>query len=190
MNPDFYEIKTAPAGDPVSFAEASAWARDINVADTALVTSLISAATLQLESMTNRVFVSREITGSFSWFEVSNYEKLPYIEVRRSPLIDINFVYINGEVVPSDDYIIKKNSGFSRILFKESYTLDDDVAYPIVIIFTAGYASVPDNIKACIKQIVLFWYENRGDISTYEKMKLPFVAMPIIRQYRIVNTFG
>lgn len=191
---DFYEIKTAPIGFPVTFAEASEWCRDIDVADTVLVDALISAANEQAEKETNRVFVERTFTGKFTGTCISNQESKEFIELRRAPLISVTSVKVNDvELTVDVDYIIKKNLSFSRILFISTVDPDSDVAYPVEVEFVAGYGdkdNQPDWISTVIQQIVLFWYENRGDVSPDAKQKLPFVSKVILKQHKILNTYG
>lgn len=191
---DFYEIKTAPIGFSVTFAKVSEWCRDINVADTILVEDLIAAATEQAEKETNRIFVERTFTGKFAGTCLSKYEPAEYIELRRAPLISVTSVKINGVALTADDYIIKDSSSFARILFLSSIDPDlESLAYPIEVEFLAGYGdedSQPDWVTTVIRQIVLFWYENRGDVSPDKKQNLPFVAKTILKQHKILNTYG
>lgn len=191
---DFYEIKTAPVGSPVTFAKASEWCRDIDVADTTLVEALISAANDQAEKETNRVFVERTFTGKFDSACISNSESKEFVELRRAPLISVTSVKVNDVALTVDvDYIIKESSSFSRILFLTTQDPDSDLAYPIEVEFVAGYGdkdNQPDWITTVIQQIVLFWYENRGDVSTDKKQILPFVSKVILKQHKILNTYG
>lgn len=192
MNTDNYEVTSIPAV-LFDFDAGSEWCRDIQVVDKALVEGLISAATAYIENATNRILMERTFKGSFSGYQSSSYENYDFVEIRRSPLISVESITINGELLTSSDYIIKNNGLFSRILFASPITLDADLAYPIEIDFTAGYENsiigVPDAITSAVKQLVLFWYENRGDVSTDAKQTIPFVVRPIIKQYRIVNTY-
>jgi uncharacterized phiE125 gp8 family phage protein len=187
---DFYQVTTPPAADPILFAAASAWCRDIDIADTTIVDQLISAATLLVESQTNRVLESRTITGKFDCFKTSKFECKQFVELRRAPLVSVETVTVNGDVLPSADYILKESSAFARILFQNSFVLDTDLAFAIEVSFVAGYAAVPADIITAIEQLVLFWYENRGDVSTDKKQLIPLVTKQIIKQNRILNTFG
>jgi len=185
----YYEVKTPPVALPLNFATASAWCRDIDAADADLVETLIAAATDKLESMTNRVFVTRTITGMFSCFGTSEFERYDFIEVRRSPFASIVTVKVNGVTLDAAEYELKKKHGYHRVLFLGSHTLDA-VAYPIEIEFTAGYSTVPGGILVGIQQLVLFWYENRGDVSTDGSMTIPLVVKTIVNQYRIKTAHG
>lgn len=194
MITDFYEVTTPPTGFPVTFSKASEWCRDIDAADQTLVESLIAAATKYCEDYTNRVFVDRTLRGDFKVYQESKFEPHLYVELRRAPLISVDQIEVNGVVLDSADYAVSEGSSFSRVLFFTSDALDySDAAYPIQVSFQAGYgdsASQPDWVQTVIKQIVLFWYENRGDVSTDEQQLIPFVAKAILKQNRILNTYG
>jgi len=92
----------------------------------------------------------------------------------------------------SDDYNLKPSSGFSKVVFEEVNESPDCVPYPYQVAFTAGYgataSTVPDPIKLAIKQIVAYWYKNRGDCGKGDE--LPGTAKALLREYRIINTYG
>ena len=189
---DFYELVTAPIEQPLTFNTASKWCRDIHSEDADLVTALIKSATNLFESMSNRVFVTRSLTGKFPGVCSSNQESHPFVAIKRSPLIAISEIRTDGDVLDPTAYAIKESSSFARVWFLENLDLDVDTPYPIEIDFTAGYglaASLPSEIITMLEQTILFWYENRGDVSTDEKQQIPFVAKQILKSIRIVNTF-
>ena len=190
---DLYSVTTPASEQPIVFNTASNWCRDIAVADTTLVTSLIAACTDIFESQSNRVFVQRSITGKFDCFQSTRLEYKPFVEIRRSPLVSVFEVRVNGDALDLSEYVVKDSQGFSRILFLGSHTLDEDLAYAIEVDFVVGYgaaADVPEDVKTAIQQWILLLYENRGDISTDVKQKMPFVTYHILKKYRIVNSFG
>ncbi len=194
MITDFYNVSIPPVGEPITFDEASDWCRDIDVADTALVESLIAAAVEYCENYVNRIFVERTIVGNFTVYSASKFEPYAYIELRRSPLISVDEIRINGDIIDPADYIVGESLSFSRVLFPSILSLDyTDTKYPIQATFQAGYGakdSQPGWVETAIKQLVLFWYENRGDVAPDKKQLMPFVLKAILNQRRILNTYG
>ena len=187
---DYYEVTTAPTGNPVEFTDASQWARGISTVDTQLTNSLIDTATAQIEKATNKVFISRSISGFFARLRESDFERFDFVEIRRAPVTSVTSVEVNGNVVPTADYIIKNTVGYTRILFRNTLDLDEEMAYPIKVNFTAGYGNasqVPNDIKVAIQQYVLYLYENRGDVSTDKEQQFPLVTRQIIRKNRFAN---
>ena len=192
MGRDLYGVTVPAAEQPVTLAEAKAWCKVTHTNDDDLITGLIVAATLRAEMYTNRVFVSRTFTGKFECLELSDYEKGPFFQVRRAPLISLTFikVYVDDVLttISSDDYNLKQTSGFSRIIFEEINDSPDLIPYPYEISFTAGYGEdgdVPELIKVAIKDAVAYWYQNRGDCGD-----LPKMSKMNLRSFKILNTYG
>lgn len=193
---DYYEITTPAATLPMSLAEAKKFLRVDNSADDSLIEGLLSAAINQGEKYTNRVFIERTITGYFSGFDLSQFERYPFITLRRSPLKTINSVKVmlndTLQDIPAADYQLKKSSAFARILFLASISADD-VPYPVEVGFDVGYGNpgaVPEDIKTAIKQHALFLYENRGDVQPEGGKGVPVEVKAMYSKYRILNTYG
>lgn len=195
---DFYKVAIPPAEALISLVDAKAWLRidsDITADDT-LVQALIDAAVDSCEKHTNRVFVARTIDGFFGGLSVSKYYEWPYLSIRRSPLGTISAVYnfVDGDyaVVDVGDYEIQESNAFTRVMFTEIPSVDTDVVYPFKVTFTAGYgtaADVPEDIVLAVKQMISFWYENRGDVAPDGKRGLPMETKAILAQYKIMDTF-
>ena len=200
MGRDNYTITVVATEEPVSLTEALDFCRvDQNSPDEGLVEILIKAATLQCEKYTNRVFIERTFLGEFDCLQATRFETYPFIELRRGPFKSLTSITIEsgGSPVAISDVLTKDTPSYARLLFTESLDIADVVAYPLQATFVAGYgeaAAVPEDIKLAIKQAVLFWYENRGDVGTDDEtpvdFKLPSVSMIILHSYRIKNTFG
>jgi uncharacterized phiE125 gp8 family phage protein len=193
--PFLYEVTTPPEGDPVTLQEAKLFLRVDNPVDDTLIGALVSAATLQGEAYSNRVFVTRDLRLSID--SLCSGGRFPYIEIARSPLTVLTSVkYVSGGVLvdlPVEDYELQKTNGFSRLLLLSVPVVDADAAYPFVIEFTAGYgvpSSVPEDIKTAIKEHVNFLYENRGDVQAIGKESMPITTEMIYRTgHRIVATY-
>lgn len=197
MGNDFYTITGAASEEPVTLNDVLAFCRiDQNSPDESLVKLLITAAIEQCENYTNRVFVERTFLGQFDCIQTSRFERFAFIELRRGPFKSLTSITleIDGSPVAVTGVLTKNSATYARLLFSETLSSsDDDVAYPLQVAFVAGYgaaAVVPEDIKTAIKQTVLFWYENRGDVVPDGKQRLPGVATMILHKYRIVNTFG
>jgi uncharacterized phiE125 gp8 family phage protein len=185
MPSDYYDITIPAIAEPVVLADAKAWCRTTHSSEDAIFTALIKSAVLQLESYTNRVFSTRTYAGYFSGLSCPRYEKGPIITLRRSPLISVTSVSVGGEVIDPTTYDIKQTSGFSRIVFNEIPEYEGNDPYPVEAVFTAGYTTVPEDIKTAIKQYVCLLYSARGDCDI-----IPKNIKTIVSYYRILNTFG
>jgi uncharacterized phiE125 gp8 family phage protein len=192
---DVYTITTPPESLPVTLEEVKLHLRVDNTIDDILIDSLINAAVDSLEKYSNRVFISRTIKGEFDNACLSKFERWPYLELRRSPLVSVTNVQVTSGGVQSafTDFSIKNLSGFSRLLITDTMTFDTDIAYAIEVNFVAGYGDigdVPETIKNAIKLLVGFWYENRGDVAPDGKQGIPIEVQSIMNQYRVLATYA
>jgi uncharacterized phiE125 gp8 family phage protein len=196
MITDYYLQTSTPATYPVTLVEVKLWLRITHDAEDDLLNSLITAATEKAEKITNRVFIERTYTGNFSGLDCSNYDVGFFIALRRAPLIEITLLEVTVDdstvTIYDTDYNIKKTGGFPRIVFEEVSDRPDLIPYPYQVAFTAGYgaaAVVPEPIKTAIKEMIAYWYQNRGDCGG-RGGEIPAIADGILQEYRIVNTFG
>lgn len=194
MQTDYYI--TAPYADLLTLAETKEWLRidaDVTEDDT-LITALIETAVNYCEKYVNRVFTGRSVSAYFANLTQETGCD-PFLQIRRDPVSSITDVwgYAGGDYVVLDpeDYEMQRRSAFNRVFFRKTLILDK-VAYPIKIDFQAGYgdpAAVPEAIKTAVKQMILFLYENRGDVAPEGKIGMPLETKAILGKYRILNTF-
>ena len=151
--------------EPVLLTEAKDFCRiDIGTDDT-LITAIITAARMQCEAYTGLGFIEREVTAIVNNENGGIY--LPY-----GPIIDITSV-VNSEgdtLVLDTDYTTFGNE-FKRILTPKETDL--------TIVYTAGYAALPEVMKIGLLNAIYYMYDNRAqaaeDIGPIAKMILnPF----------------
>jgi uncharacterized phiE125 gp8 family phage protein len=159
---------TPPASEPVTREQAKNHLRvDINDDDT-LIDSLITVARQRAEEFTRRAF----LTQTWEWTLLSL--NAPYRCVTlRSQVQQINQITIDGEELASTQYK----------LIGDDLLFDPMVKGSIVIKYTTGYGStpndVPESIKQAILQIVGHLYENR------ESQDIPLLAQNILSLYKV-----
>ena len=197
MIDDFYE-QAAVVTYPVSLAEVKLWCKlSTSTVEDTLLNSLITAATEAAEKYTNRLFISRTVTGYYAFLDgSSDFENGYFITLRRAPVTAVTTVkvYVDDVLttIEATEYNLKQsNGGFSRIVFEEVNDSPDYGSYPYQVAFTAGYGvatAVPEMIKTAIKETIANWYQNRGDCGSGSE--LPSIAKGILGAYRISNTFS
>jgi hypothetical protein len=139
-----------PGGEPLTLAEAKAWCRIDSDDEDALLTALIAAARLQVESMTGRALLQQ------SWRLTLDCPKGRVIELPVVPVLAVSAASADGEAI---EVTIQ---GDSVLLPDEGYgTLEID--------YTTGYGeeadAVPQDLKQALLGLVAYWFENR-DAST------------------------
>lgn len=199
---DLYEITVAPVGYPVSVSEAKAYMKVTSNAEDLLIASLIRAATESIEDYTGQYYIDRTVQGDFDSVYQTNYERYPFLTIRRAPLSSVTSVQVSvGDVYVDESYQVKKkNHGFARLLLNDFNSCLDDVPYPLRVVFVAGYGAVgdvPDDIKLAIMGYVNFLYRNRNDCvdpgacaQVMSMSGFPAIVASIIGGYRIIEVYA
>lgn len=124
--------------EPFDNTAAKAWLRiDISDDDT-LITALIKAARIACEKYANQSFIARTVTAKIH-NGLGNFT-LPY-----GPVVSITSIKDGDTIVSNYDVSMPYGSN------------------DLVVVYTAGYTTLPADIIVAIKNQVAFMYQNRGD---------------------------
>ena len=132
-----------PGEEPVSLAEAKAFARIDGGDEDALVSALVAAARLHVESLTGRALVTQ------TWRLVLKCVSglvVPLPVVPAMALVDAP----EGAVLQGDSVLLA-----SRV---DELTVD----------YTAGYGDaedVPQDLRQAVLTLVAYWYEHRDSVT-------------------------
>ena len=176
------ELATGGVTEPVTLAEAKEYARIDGFTEDALITSLITMARTHCESFIGKCIVLKTVTiTSFSF----PYEfQMPY-----GPLTHVlnitKFVTLdqNGVETPLQ---YRVNTG----LYPKISILGGAQNYKFKLVYTAGFASVPEEIKLAIKMMVNTLYERREDFSDLNAIPSPLGVKALLMPYKTYNWFG
>ena len=181
-----------PTTEPVSIDEAKIQCRVDNDNDDDYITSLIVAARLHAEKVTNRALLPQTWRVSFDRFPgyqpwnlgspfapvvgrqfsteyVCGHYAQPPLMLPKPPLIAVSsleYFDINGALQTLDPsaYVVGQDSE-PACIFPIPFTWWPATIWgrpdAVQVTYTAGYQTVPENIKLAIKGLVAHWYENR-----------------------------
>jgi len=190
-------LLSPPSVEPVTLEDIKAHARIEHNEDDVLITALLAAARQWCEHYTRRAFISQQWDLALSKVPSSREVLLP-----RGPLLSITQVQMfddrdNVSLWSSDLYYADTVASPGQLVLRK------DASWPspsrchngLVITYEAGYGAtgedVPTPIKLAIKQLVLHWYEYRGDaVSTTMTNKAPLTIEALLDPYRILNVGG
>lgn len=201
------KIKTGPATEPISLAEAKLFLRIDDSSEDALIETLISAAREMAENFTLRAFITQtwtmnldEIPSGMSpdfWegtitghagTAIRGGERA--IVIPRPPLIGINSLKTYDDsntptVFPAAGYDVDINSAPGRMILRSGSTWPTDLrpGNGVEIEFEAGYGDatkVPKPIKMAIYMILAKIYECRGSGAD-----MPELAKKLLQPYRV-----
>lgn len=155
-----------------------------------LIEDIIDSISVLFESYCDRQFLTRERTeyydGKGSKFLFPTYSPITSVS---GVWDDSDWAWDTSSLVASTDYMIKNNT---TIVLKDSTFGDYD--QNVKIIYTAGYATVPEDVRlACIEEVTRT-YKNRkgvdvlaktaadGSVTRYAKDLMPSTI-------RVLNTY-
>jgi uncharacterized phiE125 gp8 family phage protein len=187
-------LKTAPASEPVSLAEAKTHLRVEHTDEDTYISALITAARAWCEKRQNRAYVTQTWTYTLNGFPLGRIY-LP--KGRLQSVTSVKYTDSDGDTTTlsnPDDYLVSTSEvlGFVTPAYGESWP--SDILYPvdpIAIEFICGYgvaAAVPESIKLAIKLLVSQWYDNRAPLNPPGTVgEAPFAVTALLASDRIIQ---
>ncbi|MAI90405.1 phage head-tail connector protein [Ponticaulis sp.] len=164
---------TPPSGEPLSLADAKAFARIGDTLDDALITSLIAAARARIEASTGMALISRELRLKLEDWPVGVVKNGALCLPQRPAQSLIGVRITDGETSEDVSDAFELQAGISpRLKLKpaEAWPWPSSVHEWIEIDWVAGFGAaedVPDDILHALKLIIAHDYENR-DATDYQ----------------------
>lgn len=162
-------------GDSVAFPVTLDVMKDYlkisTTADDELIVAMITEARIWAEKRCGISIVEKEVTAII---EVMNEQELPYGPIQKDTIVVVNS---EGDTV-TDPVLIGLDGGYISLRGVGRF----EVSY------TAGMATVPQDLQGAIKAYVAFSYENRGD--ELDKSAQPFAVLARKKSNMYKRTIG
>jgi uncharacterized phiE125 gp8 family phage protein len=181
-----------PVLEPITLVEAKAQLKIEHSTDDELISALIVAARVHLESTSRRVFVAQ------GWrLYRDTWPADGIVRLSVAPLVSVDRVTVYAaDGTPHDlagtDYLADLIGAPSRLMLKAS-TLTTAVRpiNGIEIEVTAGYGlsglDVPQPIRQALMMLVTRWYEGRDGLGAALVSDIPDAVEALIAPYRILR---
>lgn len=124
--------------------------------ENSLLTDLINACSFTIENYCGRQFKKRV----FSEQEYDGNGR-NYLLLEQFPIVSIETVYIDGELLDPGQYKAKKGNGI--LIRKNSVWPKGDAN--IAVSYTAGYSEIPYDLELACKHLVMFYY--KSDVASF-----------------------
>jgi len=146
--------------EPITLAEAKEWLYITDNSHDVLLPTLIKVARMQLEKAANISIITRTVTT-----------------VLRNDCggISLPMQPITGAVTATD----RNGDSLTLTLLGENYKFIETTFEYAKLVYTAGFSTVPEDIKQAVKQQVAHLFENRGDT------KVSYQSYLFISQYLV-----
>ena len=176
------ELTDGAVTEPVTLQEAKDYARIDGSTEDTLITSLIKMARIHCESFTGKSLVPKTVT--ITSFTYPYQFQMPYGPLTNSANISKCVVLDENDVETALTYQV--NTG----LYPKLFITGGDQSYKFKLVYTAGFASVPEDIKLAIKMMVNTMYERREDFSDLPAIPSPLGVKALLMPYKTYNWFG
>ncbi len=164
------QLRAGPAQEPVSLLEAKNFMRLDSAQDDVLVSTLITAARIHIETTIGKVLISE------SWaYYLDKWPKSKTIYFPLDPIQSIEEVRFhttdeNYITLSEDDYSVDLVSNHPRLLFDGTNPAGNSKKLnQLEVRFIAGYGDTPEDVPADLKQALLMlaahWFEQRDPIA-------------------------
>jgi len=182
---------SGPASEPVSLVEMKAYLRIDDSNEEALITSLITAARLHVETHLSIA----TLTQSWSIF-LDDWPSSSQVEIPISPLISVDLVNLYDEagaatLLDAENYYIETASRVPRLVRTGTgiWPKPERKASGIEMQITVGYGpaadDVPQNLRQAIMILVAHWFENRELVSlTDNPIMVPETVSALLHAFR------
>lgn len=179
-------IISGPAEEPVTLAEARAHLRLDGTNEDTLLTALITAARVVLESETRRAFVTQ------NWRLLLDEWPGDTVTLPLAPVGAVTAVTIDGtQMLDASRYDVALAGDAPRIVAKGGWPAPSRRVVGIAIDFTAGYgaaSAVPAPLKQALLMLVAHWFEKREPVAFGETTEeIPLTVAALIAPYRRIR---
>jgi uncharacterized phiE125 gp8 family phage protein len=185
-------LLTAPAGEPISLAEAKAFLRVEHNDDDATIGALMSGARIHIEAQTRRALMTQTWRLTRDVWPASGVLPLLPAQLRALVAVRVYDADSNVQTVLPASFGIDKIAAPAVLTFERgALPAPGRIAGGIEIDIEAGYgaaADVPEPLRHAIRLLVAHWYENRALISASgEIASVPASVASLIAPYRVVS---
>lgn len=183
-------VKTPPAIEPITLAEAKAHLRVDGTDDDAYITALITAARERIEDYLDRALIQQTLVYTRDRWPQGNEIALPGGKVLS--VVSITYKDTAGIEHPFTGYLADTESVPGRIVLAYGASWPGDALHPlnpVRIEYTAGYGSAAANVPQKIKQAILLLighlYEHREEITADKLERLPFGVTALVEREKV-----
>lgn len=174
------ELITGPLVEPISLVELKNALRLDATEDDLLLTSLITAARIYIETSTGTIMINQSWAFFINKSARDQQQRSPVVNLPLSPLQSVDDVLIyqdgTGTALPGESYQIDPSSKCPRLIFTSALSLSNNSTglsnrglNNIEIRMTVGHGAAADDVPEDLRQAVLLlashWYEQRSPIG-------------------------
>lgn len=203
----------APAGEPVTLAEAKAWLRVDNTDEDVLIHALIEAARGYVETFTRRALLTQTWALKLDAFPAdARWHDGKYRQSKGGFIVGREIVLPKPPLQSVASITYVDTAGVTQTFATSNYhvdtaaqpgrvIIDDDADWPdtdvrpnaVTVTYVAGYgtpSSVPQGLRVALRYLLSHWFENRRHINIGNIVNaIPDTADALLWQHRIPEAY-
>jgi len=186
-------MRTAPACEPISVAEAKAYLRIDGSSEDILISSLILTSRLHIEAALGLALITQGWRLVLDRWPRSGAVQLPLRPLQEVAEVRVFDADGTASVVDTHSYVVDTAGAPPRLIATMAgWPKPGRAANGIEIDLTAGYGTEPSEVPEPIRQALLLlvahWYEHRDPIEIgSEAVAIPSGVSRLLKPYRVVR---
>ena len=151
---------TVPATDLCTVQDVKAYLSLTTATDDAMLQTIVSGASTVAQTFIGYNLLQQEYTEAFTG--LGKYQRT----VRVNPIISVTSVSVDGQAIPASPG--SNQAGWlcdKETVYLNGYQFSKGSPLNCSITYQGGYASVPDDVKEAIIEMVASKYKRRGRIG-------------------------
>jgi uncharacterized phiE125 gp8 family phage protein len=184
-------LLTAPAGEPVSLAEAKDFLRVAHNDDDATVAALVAGARQEIETQTRRALMMQVWRLTRDVWPASGVVPLLPAPLRALMAVRVYDGDGHAQALDLQSFDVDTAGAPAMLAFARGMPAPGRRAGGIEIDIECGYgaaADVPEPLRQAVRLLVAHWYENRALIAASgEVASVPSSVLALIAPYRVLT---
>jgi len=187
-------LVTGPLAEPIALSDAKTYLRVSDVVDDQLITTLIAAARVHVETLTRRAMITQIWRKVLDCWPTSNQVELPLGPFQSLVAVRVFDVDGNSTILPLTQFFGEDKTTPARIGLPTTINgqpiLRTQAA--IEIDYEVGYGATADNVPEDLKQSLLtligHWYQHReAVVMAGSGAIVPLGFDQLIAPYKVLN---
>lgn len=182
------DLITPPSAEPLTLADVKTWLRVDDATDDGLIAGLITSARLTVEAATGLLLISQSWRCYFDQWPTDGRLVLPYRPVHALTSVNLRDQSGTLKAVALDPFSIEPGREPCALLVAGALPtpsgLPNGILIDVVFGFGADGTLVPAPLLAAMRQMIAFWYENRGDEGPQAANTWPSSIGALLHPYR------
>ncbi|WP_299347656.1 phage head-tail connector protein [uncultured Maritalea sp.] len=187
-------LLTGPALEPISLDDAKTFLRVSDVVDDQLISTLIAAARVHVETLTRRAMITQIWRNVLDSWPLNNQVELPLGPFQNLVAVRVFDGDGNPALLPLTQFVGEDQTAPARIILPRTINGQPNlrVNAAIEIDYQVGFGTGPDDVPTDLKQSLLtligHWYQHReAVVMAGSGAIVPLGFDQLIAPYKVMN---